>query len=220
MRRGWDYRFCWVRDAYFVVRGIEPPGRDADDGRFHPLCDRCRGDRPGRGIEAGLWRSSPVCRWKSRSCRTCPAIAALARCGSATPRPCRPRMTATAMSSWRDADVLRPPAAKCGAASTCSRSWKDWASGDHVRLPARCGLVGVSRPARIHTYSSVMCWAACDRLAKIADALALADRIGHWQQAPQKIRERVLEQAWNAEAQQLRRKPGRHRHRRQPSAAG
>ena len=30
--------------------------------------------------------------------------------------------------------------------------------------------------ARVHTFSSVMCWAACDRLARIAARLGLADR--------------------------------------------
>src|SRR5690606_39617461 len=30
----------------------------------------------------------------------------------------------------------------------------------------------------VHTYSSVMCWAACDRLARIATRLGLLDQIG------------------------------------------
>src|SRR5262249_29316324 len=34
--------------------------------------------------------------------------------------------------------------------------------------------------ARVHTFSSAMCWAACDRLAKIADILDLSERVSHW----------------------------------------
>jgi GH15 family glucan-1,4-alpha-glucosidase len=42
-----------------------------------------------------------------------------------------------------------------------------------------------------------MCWAACDRLADIARALGLADRIQHWQREADRIQEIVLRQGWN-----------------------
>jgi GH15 family glucan-1,4-alpha-glucosidase len=45
--------------------------------------------------------------------------------------------------------------------------------------------------ARVHTYSSVMCWAACDRLAKAADHLHLPDRADTWTQRAAIIRERI-----------------------------
>jgi GH15 family glucan-1,4-alpha-glucosidase len=53
--------------------------------------------------------------------------------------------------------------------------------------------------ARIHTYSTVMCWAACDRLARIADVLSLKDRAEYWRVAAHTIREETLERAWNTE---------------------
>jgi GH15 family glucan-1,4-alpha-glucosidase len=53
--------------------------------------------------------------------------------------------------------------------------------------------------SRVHTYSSVMCWAACDRLAKIADVLGQLDRAEYWRVAAHQIREETLERAWNAE---------------------
>jgi GH15 family glucan-1,4-alpha-glucosidase len=42
-----------------------------------------------------------------------------------------------------------------------------------------------------------MCWAACDRLARIAGHLELADRATHWQTRADQIRETVLRTAWN-----------------------
>jgi GH15 family glucan-1,4-alpha-glucosidase len=42
-----------------------------------------------------------------------------------------------------------------------------------------------------------MCWAACDRLAKIAHRLALPDRRVHWQGHAERMRRTLLEQAWN-----------------------
>ena len=53
--------------------------------------------------------------------------------------------------------------------------------------------------AHVHTYSAVMCWAACDRLAKIARQLGLEDRTAHWRKCADSIRERVLAEAWNEE---------------------
>jgi GH15 family glucan-1,4-alpha-glucosidase len=49
----------------------------------------------------------------------------------------------------------------------------------------------------VHTYSSVMCWAACDRLAMIADALRLEDRHRAWRERAHTIRELVLKRGWN-----------------------
>jgi GH15 family glucan-1,4-alpha-glucosidase len=43
-----------------------------------------------------------------------------------------------------------------------------------------------------------MCWAACDRLARIASQLGLADRATHWQTRADRIRETILQRAWNS----------------------
>ncbi len=44
-----------------------------------------------------------------------------------------------------------------------------------------------------------MCWAACDRLAKIAARLELPARGRHWRARAKTIREALLGQAWNAD---------------------
>jgi GH15 family glucan-1,4-alpha-glucosidase len=49
----------------------------------------------------------------------------------------------------------------------------------------------------IHTFSAVMCWAACDRLSRIATHLSLDDRARHWHTRATAIRERILERAWH-----------------------
>jgi GH15 family glucan-1,4-alpha-glucosidase len=53
--------------------------------------------------------------------------------------------------------------------------------------------------ARVHTYSAVMCWAACDRLANAAETLGLTDRVTYWRDRAKTIRERVEAETWNAE---------------------
>jgi GH15 family glucan-1,4-alpha-glucosidase len=50
--------------------------------------------------------------------------------------------------------------------------------------------------ARVHTYSSVMCWAACDRLENAALKLGLAERAAFWRERAHIIRERIEKDAW------------------------
>lgn len=49
----------------------------------------------------------------------------------------------------------------------------------------------------VHTSSAIMCWAACDRLARIAAALGLEDRKNYWTGRADIMRVDILAQAWN-----------------------
>jgi GH15 family glucan-1,4-alpha-glucosidase len=51
----------------------------------------------------------------------------------------------------------------------------------------------------VHTHSAMMCWAACDRLAKIAGKLGLSARAAYWREEAERIRDGALERAWNGE---------------------
>ena len=94
--RNWDYRFCWLRDAYFVVRAANRLGATdtmerylqyitnlvalAPDGHLQPVY----GIRLQRRLDERVGRPR------------CAAIAAWARCGSATRPTSRCRTTPTA----------------------------------------------------------------------------------------------------------------------------
>jgi GH15 family glucan-1,4-alpha-glucosidase len=52
---------------------------------------------------------------------------------------------------------------------------------------------------RVHTFSTLMCWAACDRLASIARRLKLPTRASHWLREADTIRKAIVEHAWNPE---------------------
>jgi GH15 family glucan-1,4-alpha-glucosidase len=66
-----------------------------------------------------------------------------------------------------------------------------------VALQPDAGLWEFRTRAAVHTHSAVMCWAACDRLAKIAGILGLPDRVTHWQGEAQRLRRVILDKAWN-----------------------
>jgi GH15 family glucan-1,4-alpha-glucosidase len=50
---------------------------------------------------------------------------------------------------------------------------------------------------RVHTHSATMCWVGCDRLARIAVRLGLAERAAFWRSQADKLREQILARAWN-----------------------
>ena len=63
------------------------------------------------------------------------------------------------------------------------------------------GIWELRSRARIHTSSSLMCWAACDRLAKIADRLGQTERAQFWGARAATIREAILTRAWSEKRQ-------------------
>jgi GH15 family glucan-1,4-alpha-glucosidase len=63
------------------------------------------------------------------------------------------------------------------------------------------GMWELRSRSRIHTSSSLMCWAACDRLAHIARHLGITDRARRWRDRAQEIKERILTEAWSDKRQ-------------------
>ena len=59
------------------------------------------------------------------------------------------------------------------------------------------GLWELRGRLRVHTWSSVMCWAACDRLSRIAARLALPDRARRWRVEADRIRDFIRAKCWN-----------------------
>jgi GH15 family glucan-1,4-alpha-glucosidase len=55
--------------------------------------------------------------------------------------------------------------------------------------------------ARVHTSSSLMCWAACHRLGHIAEKVGVPDRAAIWQARADEIKARILTEAWSEKRQ-------------------
>ncbi|MHA1107996.1 MAG: glycoside hydrolase family 15 protein, partial [Alphaproteobacteria bacterium] len=51
--------------------------------------------------------------------------------------------------------------------------------------------------AKVHTFSAAMCWAACDRLARVAAQLRLESRAAYWRGHADNIRSVIMREAWN-----------------------
>jgi len=53
---------------------------------------------------------------------------------------------------------------------------------------------------QVHTFSSVMCWVAADRLAKISQHINLADRAKYWRDHANAMHAVILEKSWNTDS--------------------
>ena len=61
------------------------------------------------------------------------------------------------------------------------------------------GLWELRGAARVHTFSSLKCWAGCDRLARIAAHLGLTERAAYWRSQATRIHQFICERCWNGE---------------------
>ncbi len=51
--------------------------------------------------------------------------------------------------------------------------------------------------SNVHTSSAIMCWAACDRLSRIAGELGMPDRVEFWKERAEIIKDAIMTEAWS-----------------------
>jgi GH15 family glucan-1,4-alpha-glucosidase len=199
--RNWDYRYCWLRDAFFVVRALNSlseVGTMEDYLRWlNNIVVRSRGGhiQPLYGIgqeehlpEAilghlpGYRGQGPV------------------RVGNQAQEHFQHDVYGNiilgASQSFHDHRLFR-------RAGQVEFGYMEAVGEQAFRVYDQpdAGMWELRTRARIHTSSALMSWAACDRLAKVASALKLPDRIRHWRERADVIRERILREAWSDKRQ-------------------
>jgi GH15 family glucan-1,4-alpha-glucosidase len=197
--RNWDYRYCWLRDGYFVVSALNRLGAtrtmegylgyitniiaQAVNGHLKPVYGLCYDDDlEEREVETlpGYRETGPV------------------RCGNQAHEHIQNDVYGSVILSVtqvffdrrlkRQGDetlftILEPLGERCLA----------------LYDKPDAGLWELRNFAHVHTYSSVLCWAGADRLARIADHLGLDDRARYWRRAADDMRDRILKEGFNAE---------------------
>jgi GH15 family glucan-1,4-alpha-glucosidase len=86
---------------------------------------------------------------------------------------------------------------RLGDASLFHRLERLGARADALWDQPDAGLWELRTRKSVHTYSSMLCWAGCDRLSRIAGHLGIPERQSHWRERADIIRAEVLERAWN-----------------------
>lgn len=194
--RNWDYRFCWVRDAYYTVRALNRLG--AVDilenylGYLRNLVDDAQGGHVqpvyGVGLEAAIGERIVDSVEGYRGMKP-------VRVGNQAHEHLQHdvygQIVLPLVQAFFDERMLRP-----GTIDDFHALEKvgDRAFSMHDQTDA--GLWEFRTIARVHTYSSVMCWAACDRLAKAARHLGLSERGELWDERARLIRARIEAEAY------------------------
>lgn len=196
--RNWDYRYCWVRDSAFVVRALNRLGATrtmeeyiryifnltvSDDGDMQPLYgiafehELTEETMPAL---AGYRGMGPVRRgnlaYVQRQHDTYGSVV----------------LASTQLFFDRRLEHRGDEATFRKLEPLGELAWKLYDQPD-------AGLWEFRGKAHVHTYSAVMCWAACDRLGKIAAQLGLDDRATFWRERAGAMRARIMEEAWNTD---------------------
>jgi GH15 family glucan-1,4-alpha-glucosidase len=195
--RNWDYRYCWLRDGYFVVNALNRLGATRTMERYLGYIINIVANSGGEPLQ-------PVYGIDGRAAleeREVPTLSGYrgmgpVRIGNLAYRQVQHDVYGSAILAathiFFDQRLTRR-----GDEALFHRL-------EHLGTQAiRCydqpdaGLWELRGSARVHTFSAVMCWAACDRLALIAGQLGLAERAAYWREQSRVIHETVIQRAWS-----------------------
>ena len=195
--RNWDYRFCWLRDSYFVVNALNRLGATRTMERYLAYIINIAADADGGPLQP-VYAIDGRAELHEREVPALPGYRGMGpvRIGNLAYHQVQHDVYGSAILAaahvffdqrltrrgdealFRRLEVLGEQAGRC-----------------HDQPDA--GLWELRGSARVHTFSAVMCWVACDRLAKIARQLGLAERASYWQEKAQQIHATISRRAWS-----------------------
>jgi GH15 family glucan-1,4-alpha-glucosidase len=196
-QRNWDYRYCWVRDAYFVVRALNRLAAmrkmenyfswlmnvvaSSSEERIQPVY--------GVGLESSL---------DERIVGSLPGYRGMGpvRVGNQAYQHLQHDSYGNVIlgvaQAFLDRRLLCPPT-RVDFLLLEEMGRKALASYDKPDA----GMWELRSRARTHTSSSLMCWAALDRLARIAEAIGERARMVDWRKKAEQVRQTILARAWS-----------------------
>ncbi|MBW3649976.1 MAG: glycoside hydrolase family 15 protein [Actinobacteria bacterium] len=195
--RNWDYRYAWVRDAAYAVYALRRAGLNAEAWGFlgwaldaverdgHPrVLYTVDGRQPPPekdDPELEGYRGSAPVRWGNAAAdqRQHDAYGEILDCAWQW------------VSAGGGLEGLWPRLAELVGDAAAH-----WAQPDH-------GIWEVRTPGRVFTYSAAMCQVALDRGARIVDALHLPGDAARWRSESERVRQVILEEAWDEEVHSL-----------------
>ena len=196
--RNWDYRFCWLRDSYFVVQALNRLGATRTMEDYLEYITNIVA-----GAEKGVLQPVYGVTLEKRLTESkVPTLAGYRGMG-----PVRTGNQAhehiqndvygsvilAATQAFFDVRLTRPGDVRLfeSLEAIGHRAVELYDKPD-------AGMWELRTKSRVHTYSSVMCWAGADRLAKIAGRLELPERAAFWREHADRIRAVILEKAFDA----------------------
>lgn len=198
-QRNWDYRYCWLRDAFFTVHALNRLGATRTmEGFLRYIINLvAAGGEPSLQPLYGIGGERRIDE------ETADALAGYrgmgpVRVGNAAYHQQQHDVYGTvvlaATQAFFDERLERP-----GDRSLYHRLCALGEQAARLYDQPDAGIWEYRGRARVHTYSAMMCWAACDRLRRIADRLGLDAEARRWKEQAASMHQRITAEAWNEE---------------------
>lgn len=195
--RNWDYRYCWLRDAYYVVQALNRLGAVDSLEPYLVFLRNVAADTKGGHIQPvyGIGREAKL---TERTIPHLPGYRGMSpvRVGNQAYEHLQfdvyGQVTLSVAQAFFDQRLLRPM--NEADLQMLERVGERAAA---VFDQPDAGLWEYRTKARVHTYSAMMCWAACDRIARVAAHLGKTGRAADWRARAGAMRETILKRAWN-----------------------
>lgn len=197
-QRNWDYRYCWLRDAYFVVHALNRLSATRTLEHYLRFIKNV-----AVGEDSGLQPLYTLTLGSRIEESTVPSLKGYRGMG--------PVRVGNAAYHQVQNDVFGSVVLAV-AQSFFDRRLEMHGEEQLYAHLKRFGDQAIERYATpdagiwelrtrnsVHTFSALMCWGAVDRLARIARQLGKAEDDTRWRTAAAEIRNAILERAWNTE---------------------
>jgi len=195
--RNWDYRYCWLRDAYFVIQALNRLGATRTMEGYMRYIINIAGAADGHHLQP-VYGISAGHSLDERIVDTLPGYRGMGpvRIGNQayeqTQNDVYGAVVLAATQAFFDERLAQP-----GDRYLFERLEEIGDKALRRFDQPDAGLWEYRGRLEVHTFSVLMCWAACDRLARIAQHLGDDDRAGHWQSQAARIAEFLEENGWN-----------------------
>jgi GH15 family glucan-1,4-alpha-glucosidase len=196
--RNWDYRFCWLRDAYFVVKALNRVGatQTMEDFIGYTLSLAANVEGVLKPVYSVV-PNQPLDEWIAEDLKGYRGDGPV-RIGNAAADQIQHdtygSIILAALPLFFDRRLPRPGGEKL------FRLLEDLGEkAAAVALRPDAGIWEYRGRQRVHTHSAAMCWAGINRLASIAARLGLGDRAAYWNSVADPIHEELMAKAWNPE---------------------
>lgn len=194
--RTWDYRFCWLRDAFFVIKALNRLGatQTMEDYIHYITNIAVDADRPLRPVYGIV----PDDRLEEHVATDLKGFQNMGpvRVGNQAAEQLQHDAYGSVIlgASQMFIDERLPI---LGDANLFRQLEPLGAQARRFAMEPDAGPWEYRGRARVHTHSATMCWVACDRLASIAARLGLQDRAHHWRSKADELRRVILQRAWS-----------------------
>ena len=202
-QRNWDYRYCWIRDAYYTVQALNRLGAldvlEGYLGYLRNIVDGARGGhiQPLYGV-LGEAQLPERIEESLAGYRGMGPVRVGNQAAEQIQHDAYGQIVLCSVHAFFDHRLFRKSGVEDFEAleRVGERAWAYYDQPD-------AGLWELRTRQSVHTYSSAMCWAACDRLANAAERLKLPEREALWSERAQVIRERIESAAWREDTRRM-----------------